>query len=645
MRFMSIKDVNLQPKVDFLRKFKPFNLLDDALLFKVAASLGEEIYPAGAYIGRQGETSKHVLFLVVDGKVEITVSDKSGHEFVTGYRGPYEFMGEAVFLSGEEYPASARAVTDTRCFLLPQEVFEEIIIENPDFAAFFTRLLTERIKILYQKFFNEDEYLPDQDQGFRKRVSDIMTSKVVTCLPGDNVRRIAEIMVSKGVSSVVVVEQDTPLGIITEKDLVAKVVLEADQQSGARLTAGEIMSKAIKTVKPQDFSYRAFLLMVKHRIKHVVAVDGEGRLAGIVSMRDVIKSRRTGSLAVVNRIESSSTIEELCGLSPEVDQVLQALLVERATVAEITSLITEFYDRITRKIIHISEQAMIEEGYGPPPVGYCWITMGSSGRKEQYSRTDQDNGIIYEDVPKEKDEMVKKYFLTLGEKVVAGLEQYGFRRCKGGVMANNESWCRSFRSWRQTINEWISNLQPQNVRLMTIFLDFRYLYGKKSLYDLLRNFVVRNFRNSFVVLNFLVQDNLGKKVPISIFRHVQTERTGEHRNELNLKSSACVHIVDCTRVFALREGLLVTNTFERLEEIGKRGILKEKDIEYIGSAYETLMMLRIRDAMAKMRKGLQPDNYINPRLLTNREYSLLREALIMVSRLQGITENHFKIIR
>jgi len=270
--------------------------------------------------------------------------------------------------------------------------------------------------------------------------------------------------------------------------------------------------------------------------------------------------------------------------------------------------------------------------------------MGSSGRKEQYARTDQDNGIIYEDVTEDKEEKVKNYFLMLGEKVVAGLEQYGFRRCKGMVMANNEEWCRSFRSWRDTIKDWINSLLPQNVRLMTIFLDFRYLYGKKSLYDLLRNFVVRNFRNSFVVLNFLVQDNLGKKVPINIFRQVQTERSGEHRNELNLKTSACVHVVDCARVFALREGLLVTNTFERLEEIGKRNILKEKDIEYITSAYETLMMLRIRDAMAKMRKSIEPDNYINPRELTNREYSLLREALVMVSRLQGITDNHFRIM-
>lgn len=127
---MSIKDVNLQPKVDVLRKFKPFNFLDDALLFKVAASLGEEIYPAGAYIGRQGETSKHVLFLVVDGKVEITVSDKSGHEFVTGYRGPYEFMGEAVFLSGEEYLLLPGLLPIPAVFFCPRKYLRKLLLKT-----------------------------------------------------------------------------------------------------------------------------------------------------------------------------------------------------------------------------------------------------------------------------------------------------------------------------------------------------------------------------------------------------------------------------------------------------------------------------------------------------------------------------------
>ena len=283
--------------------------------------------------------------------------------------------------------------------------------------------------------------------------------------------------------------------------------MEDDFKVRASRTAKDIMGTDLVTISPREFSYQAFLLMVKHRAKHVAVVDEEGFLAGIVTMHDVIKSRKTGSLAIINGIESSRTIEEVSMLRDEVDQVLQALLVERATVTEINSLVTEFYDRITRKIIQISEEKMVEEGYGPPPVDYCWITMGSSGRKEQYARTDQDNGIIYGDVPEDEAEEVKNYFLILGEKVVAGMEQYGFERCKGKVMANNEKWCRSFRSWRHNIKGWIDNLLPENIRLMTIFLDFRYLYGKKSLYLLLRNFVVRNFRDSTRAQKFLLQDN------------------------------------------------------------------------------------------------------------------------------------------
>lgn len=640
---MSIGTVGLSKRIEILKQVPPFNLLNDEQLNKVAESLIEETYPAGTYVGRQGETSRMVLFIVVEGKVEITVTDKQGNETIIGYRDPLEFLGETVFLSGNELPASGRALENTKCFLLPQESFDEIVIENPEFASYFTRLLTERLRILYQRFYDEEE--ASGESGFSKRVSDIMVTDVVTCLPQEEAHKIATLMDDYNVSSVVVVdEENTPLGIITEGDLVSKVLRDSVLSEGAQKKARELMSKDLISVKPYDFTYQAFLHMVKNRITHVVVRDEEDKLMGIVAMRDLIKSRKTGSLAVVNRIESCDSVEELTQVRDEVDQVLQALLVERATVMEITSLITEFYDRITRKIIQISERDMVEEGYGPPPVGYCWLSMGSSGRKEQFARTDQDNGIIYEEVSPEREEEVKNYFLTLGEKVVSGLERYGFARCKGDVMANNEMWCQSFRGWRNTINIWLSSLDMQTVRNMTIFLDFRFVYGRINLAELLRNFVLRNFRTASVALNFLVDDNLSKKIPLNIFRQIQTERSGEYKDHLNLKTTACVHIVDCARVFALREGIRSTNTIERLKEVSKKGILKEKDVEYIVAAYETLMMLRIRDAMAKMRRGQDPDNYINPKELSNREYSLLKEALVMVSRLQSITANHFRIV-
>ena len=350
---MAKVNINLQHKVEQLRKFDAFSLLEEKTLYKIADSLGEEFFPSGTYIARQGEEpSRYVLYLIIEGKIEITVSVRNGHEMVTGYRGPYEFMGEAIFYSAEEHPATAKTVVDTHCYILSQEVFEKIVIENPDFASYFTKLLTERLRTMYQKFHEEEDL--SLDQGFSKLVSDIMVSDVATCLPDDDIRQIANIMFRKNVSSVVVTDKNVPLGIITGKDLISKVLLKDDFGKLTGRTAREIMSKGPITVRSNEQSYQALLLMVKHSIKYIVVVDEKGLLVGIVTMRDVIKSRKTGSLAIINNIESSNTIKELSMLRSEVDQVLQALLAERATVIEITSLITEFYDRITRKIIRIS---------------------------------------------------------------------------------------------------------------------------------------------------------------------------------------------------------------------------------------------------------------------------------------------------
>jgi CBS domain-containing protein len=74
-------------------------------------------------------------------------------------------------------------------------------------------------------------------------------------------------------------------------------------------------------------------------------------------------------------------------------------------------------------------------------------------------------------------------------------------------------------------------------------------------------------------------------------------------------------------------------------------VLREKDAGEVMFAYETLMMLRIRDAMIKMQKGEIPDNYITPKKLNEREYLFLKESLLIVSRFQRMTERIFRIIR
>ncbi len=483
-----------------------------------------------------------------------------------------------------------------------------------------------------------------KDLPLKKRIAEIMRTPPVICGYMDSVGKIAETMSENDVSSLVVMAPNgAPQGIITEKDLV-KRVLTRDPLEIKEIKAHQIMSENLIAVEPNDFSYQALLLMAKHSIKHIV-VTREGTLVGIVTMRDLIRSRQSGALSIVNTIESRYSIEDLSDAVEDIDRMLQALIAERAYASEICLLITEFYDRLTRRIILMAEDEMTAE-HGPPPVKYSFINMGSSGRLEQYSRTDQDNGIIYEDAPEGADpEEIQRYFLALGEKIVDGLAFCGFEKCEGLVMANNPEWCNSLSAWCQLNKWWIEELHPENIRKMTIFLDFRHICGESELTNRLKAFVSEAYRTANTALLFLAEDDLRHKAPLNVFRQIVTEKGGEHHNQVNLKGTGSVHIVDCIRLFALQDSIQETSTFGRLEALKGGTVLKNDDIEFIEAAHENLMMFRIQEAAEKMSRGEQPNNYINPYLLTKKEQSLLRESFLAVSRLQHLTEKHFLVYK
>ncbi|MBS4006833.1 MAG: CBS domain-containing protein [Clostridium sp.] len=623
-----------------LNKVNPFQHLTQSTLESIIAKSEIRQFPKGIYVFRQGDPSLQALFVLVSGSVEITVLDKQDKEVLVSKRQELEFFGEMVFFSEDCYPASVRATTDLLCIVIPNALFETELTRTLEFANAFSRIMTERMRTVYQSLISAAEQSQAAlDLPMRKRVASLMSAPLVTCRLQDQISAVAKQMTEHAVSSLVVVDdQGQPRGIVTERDLVGKVL--AQNLCQENLTAADIMAKNLLSVAAEAFYYEALLIMVKHKVRHLIVVDNH-QLAGLISIRDLIISRSTGALTIVNNIEKQETIDGLAKASAEIDKILEALAEERASSQEILQIITEFFDRLTQKVIQVCEQEMQQEGYGPPPAAYSWITMGSSGRQEQFVKTDQDNGIIYDNLPPDKEEAAKSYFQLLAEKVVEGLSRCGFAKCKGNVMASNPFWCRSFNGWRETINVWINNLDPESIRMMTIFLDFRHVYGKKALSDLLRNFVTRSFQKSSTVLLFLAKDDLSHRVPLTFFKQIITEKTKEHRNLVNLKSAACVHIVDCLRIFSLREGIIETNTFKRLEKLAKKRVLSAEDNELLENAYETLMMLRIRQSLQQLSVGLQPDNYINPNELNKRDKSALREAFLAADRLQNLTGHAF----
>ncbi|WP_053207593.1 cyclic nucleotide-binding/CBS domain-containing protein [Jiangella muralis] len=116
------------------------------------------------------------------------------------------------------------------------------------------------------------------------RVDEIMTSATITDSTTGTLRSAAEQMWKQQTGSVVIVEGDEIVGIITERDVMRAVGRGADPDE-APIT--EVMTRDVITAEPGTHVREAARLMAQHWIRHLPIVD-DGKLAGILSQRDVI---------------------------------------------------------------------------------------------------------------------------------------------------------------------------------------------------------------------------------------------------------------------------------------------------------------------------------------------------------------------
>lgn len=628
--------------VEILRGVAPFDTLGKDVLEEIAPLLQLQYYDKGSYVFRQGEPSLGMLFVLVKGLAEVTVTQERGVESVVGFRRPGDFFGETAFLTGNTYSGSVRARENLTCLLIPRDVFENLMDNHLPIARFFDRVLLDRMRSLYEEIVHEqsyDAYGTPESIIFRRRISELMTSPVVTCSPADPVSEVAGTMISRNISAVIVVnEAGEPLGLITEKGLVARLIAEPRNVQNCR--AETVMDTHLVTLPPQAYLHQALLAVIKEGVKHLAVVE-EQKLVGIVTLMDLVKARSTGTLWVVRNIETQHTLEGLQEIGREVDLLLNALVVEKAPVPVLFEIMSEMHGRLTRQVIALCEEQMEKEGHGPPPVPYCWLNMGSAGRCEQTLRTDQDNAIVYADPPAEQAPAIAEYFLRLGEKVVEGLSRCGFTKCKGNVMASNPAWCRSIQEWRKRIDHWIRYLDPSEVRTLTILLDFRPVYGETILGQSLWQQVFASLSGSPRALHMLAGDELQHRPPLGFRGNFITEKSGPHRDEINLKTSAATHIVNCLRIFAMQYGITETSTLDRLQELVSKGAIDRDEVEYIQAAFETVMTFRIRENLRRHQLGREPDDYINPSHLSKREQDILKDALSVIARLQKLTGKYF----
>lgn len=141
----------------------------------------------------------------------------------------------------------------------------------------------------------------DKSAISRMRCREIMTKSVRTATPSMSLQEVAVLMREGDMGAVPVVEDGKLIGIVTDRDIVVRVVAEGKDAS---TRVADAMTKELFTVTPDDFVFEAIRLMGDRQVRRVPVINENGDLAGIIAMADV-------ALETEDEREIAETLEEI----------------------------------------------------------------------------------------------------------------------------------------------------------------------------------------------------------------------------------------------------------------------------------------------------------------------------------------------
>jgi CBS domain-containing protein len=117
-----------------------------------------------------------------------------------------------------------------------------------------------------------------------KSVKDVMTPAVQTVRPSQSLAEAAEVMKGEDVGTLPVVEEGRLAGILTDRDIVIRAVAERLDPQAVKV--GEVASRELVTVEPEQDLDEALALMARHQVRRLPVLE-EGRLVGMLAQADV----------------------------------------------------------------------------------------------------------------------------------------------------------------------------------------------------------------------------------------------------------------------------------------------------------------------------------------------------------------------
>jgi CBS domain-containing protein len=596
---------------EFLRAHPPFDALDPVDVERAASSAEVEFFLAGSIVFAQGAQPIEHLRVVRTGAVEIVLEGR-----VLDLLTPGELFGHASMLSGLPPGFAVRAHEDTLCYRIPQEV-ARAMLARPESVGFLTRSLLE----MHTSSAALAPRPPAPDPA-NQPVATLIRAPPLLCAPTTTVREAAAKMAAAGATSIVV-ELGDSLGILTDRDLRARVVAAGVPYEAP---VSDVMSAPAYTVDADRLGGDVLLEMLDRGVRHFPVLAATGAMIGVVEAVDLLAVETLSSFYLRRAIARAGSVAELAAATQGLRPAVIALHDARVAAASIAAIYSVVLDALTRRLIELAPAGADEQ-----PAAFSWLALGSQSRREATPGSDADSAIVwYGDVD---EQAVRPYLHALAREVTDGLSACGIRVDEHGATAADVLFVRSLASWQKVARSWIERpTREQALILVSVLVDSRPVWGIHNGAPVSNTF--REARQRPELLHLLARFALSHRPPTGFLRGLVVEHDGEHRGQLDIKRGGLLPVVDLARWAGMAAGVTSASTLERLRAAGDAGTLPAQDMRTLEDAFELFSELRMEHQVGQLRAGRDPDDHINPEDLSALTRSYLKEAFRAVASVQ-----------
>ncbi|SDY42142.1 CBS domain-containing protein [Allochromatium warmingii] len=529
-------DIELIEIQEFLASHPPFDQLPEELLARLPRRLAVRYFRRGMAFPPEAATPP-CLYILRRGAVEL----RNGRGELIGKLAEGDLCEQRCRADQNGPPFVGHTAEDTLVYALPCSELIELRAASPAFAEHFEQSTSRRLRKALDVVIES----PTSGSGLMTvRVRDMVRRAPIATSPETSIRAAAQLMSEHHVSSLLIMDGEQLVGMMTDRDLRNRCVatgLATDQPVRA------IMTETLTSVDLDTLGFQALITMTRLNIHHLPVMDN-GRVVGLISSTDFTRFQSANSIYLVGDIHRADSITTLAQIGAKIAELQVQLILGGATATQVGQAISAITDAMTLRLIELAEADL-----GAPPVPYAWLLGGSQARREQSAHSDQDNALLISDTATPDDDA---YFAALAQFVNDGLNACGFVYCPGEVMAKNAQWRQTLRIWNKYFSNWILKPEPMALMLSNVFFDMRSLRDPYGLCAELHERIIEKSRANRIFIAYMAANALKNRPPLGFFRNIVLIQGGDHDHTFDIKHRALIPIIDLARVYALSAGIL-----------------------------------------------------------------------------------------